>query len=487
MLLQSMGRWGTPLVAASLLAACTPHTLRKPDDRPIAAPEAFRAGKGGAEAAPLRWWTAFGDAGLDGLEARLLGRNLDLAQAVARAEQMAAVAEISGAGWWPTVTASAGAQRSKSVFRFGSGDRAQLVENENTTYSGSLAVSYELDLWGKVKHGQAAAQADHAAAVLQIHAMAMTLSSTLADSWFMLVEQRAQKALVEAQIATNQQLLDVVQARFDNGIASAVDVLQQKEQLARSEAQLPLFDARIQLFENALAVLVRDLPGGDVETGARLPELPPLPAVPVPAQVLAQRPDVAAAEARLRATDHRIAVAIANRLPALRLNGSIGLQAFELADFLESTVWSIGAQIAGVIWDGGRLSADQKRAEAALKEQIAAYAGVTLTALKEVEDALVQEQQQHLHLARLDAQLEIAHQLLDDTRARYLEGVGDYLPVLTAVRTVQQLEQGRLSAQRQLISHRIQLYRALGGDWQQILKNTEREPVAAADSTREEG
>jgi NodT family efflux transporter outer membrane factor (OMF) lipoprotein len=471
---------GGPLLAvASLLTACNPHTLRRPDNAPIAAPAAFQGGKSGATAAPARWWTLFGDHKLDALEDRLLGRNLDLEQAVARAEQLGALARASGSGWWPTISANAGVSKSKSVMRFPSpAGGSQVVENENTVYNASLAASYEIDFWGKVKHGELAAQADQAGAVLQIQALAMTLSSTLADSWFMLVEQRAQKRLVEAQLETNAQLLELVQLRFDNGLADAVAVLQQREQMARTQAQLPLFDARIQVFENALAVLVRDIPGGDVATGETLPELPALPAVPVPGEVLAQRPDVAAALARIEATDHRIAVAIASRLPTLKLNGSIGLQAFELANFLESTIWNIGAQIGGLIWDGGRLDAEKDRIKAALREQIAAYASVTLTALKEVEDALVREQQQHLHLEFLDVQLGIARQLLEDSRVRYSEGVGDYLPVLTAVRTLQSLEQGRLSAQRQLISYRIALYRALGGDWQQVLANTQRVPLA---------
>ncbi len=481
-----MTRLRLPTLAFALTGAvvgCNPHTLRKPDDVPIAAPEAFRGGPGGEQAAPSRWWTALGDPGLDALVQRLLSRNLDLEQAVALVDQAKAGVAAAKGGWWPRVGVGGGASRSKRLLNLGANapGGGGPLEITNDTFTASLDVSYELDIWGRVKHGGLAAEADLRNAQYQLQALAMTLTASVADSWFNLIEQRALKGLIEAQNATNAELLELLRLRFENGLATSVDVLQQESQLAQGEAQLPLIEARIQLLENQLLVVARDLPGGDIATAAALPEPPPLPALPVPGKVLAQRPDVAAAQARLEAADHRIAVAIASRLPTLSLSGSLGLQAFDdIATFFQGYIWSLAANVAGTVWDGGRLSAEQARAQAALRERIAALAGASLTALREVEDALVQEVRRREHFERLNRQLELAQRLLEDSRARYLEGVSDYLPVITAVRSVQALEQGLLSVRRQLISDRIQLYRALGGDWREVLGGVERDPIARA-------
>jgi multidrug efflux system outer membrane protein len=446
-------------------AGCTPHTLTDVKKAsPVAVPEQFSASEGTA-AAPVEWFTAFGDPTLEALERKLLDRNLDLAAAAARFEQARYAAEAAGASWWPQVTGSVGARRSKSVFNFGGNP----IDVTNDTFSASLAASYEIDVWGKVAAGEAAAQADTVAAALEIQTLAMTLSATLADAWFSLVEQRALLALIEAQVGTNTEQLGHLEARFLQGLANAVDVLQQKDILLRAQAQVPLVRQRIALLEHQIAVLVREAPGPEVQSAAALPDVPALPTVPVPARLLGQRPDVRAAQARLHAADHRIAVAIANRLPGLKLSGNVGFQSFDLASFFQSNVWSLAGEIAGVVFDGGRLAAEVERSRAVLKERIAGLGQVTLTALREVEDALVREARQREYLLGLDAQLTVATQLVDDTRARYVEGVGDYLPVLTALRQLQTLEQQILSARRQILSDRIQLYRALGGDWSKVL------------------
>jgi NodT family efflux transporter outer membrane factor (OMF) lipoprotein len=473
-------RLGALAVTAALLGAgCTPHTLTDVKKAsPVAAPEAFTA-QAGEAAPPTEWFTAFGDPNLNALERKLLDRNLDLAAAAARFEQARFAVEGAEASWWPQVSASAGVRRSKSVFNFGGGGP---IDVTNDSFAGSLAASYEIDVWGKVSSGVAAAKADTLAAAMEIQSLAMSLSATLADAWFNLVEQRALLALIEAQVATNTEQLDLLEARFLQGLASGVDVLQQKDVLLRAQSLLPMVHQRVALLEHQIAVLVREVPGPELKSAAELPEMPALPAVPVPAKLLSQRPDVRAAQARLSAADNRIAVAIANRLPGLKLSGNVGFQSFDLASFFESNVWSLAADIAGVVFDGGRLAADVDRSRAVLKERIASLGQVTLVALREVEDALVREARQREYLLGLDAQLAVATQLVDDTRARYVEGVGDYLPVLTSLRQLQTLEQQILSGRRQILSDRIQLYRALGGDWSKVVGEAGTQGLAGAKS-----
>jgi multidrug efflux system outer membrane protein len=259
-----------------------------------------------------------------------------------------------------------------------------------------------------------------------------------------------------------------------------VDVLQQRDILLRTQAQRPLVTQRVALFEHQIAVLIREAPGVDVASAPSLPDPPPLPTVPVPARILEQRPDVRAAHLRLRAADHRIAVAIANRLPALRLTANYGFQSFDIAEFFRSNVWGLAAELVGVALDGGRLQAEIDRARAGLEERIAALGQVTLTALREVEDALVREARQVEHLTALEAQHAVAVQLVEDSKVRYVEGVGDYLPVLTALRQLQTLDQQILSARRQRIADRVALHRALAGDWGEVLGHRGRQDLATA-------
>lgn len=470
----------TFLSAGTLLGAgaCTPHNVRDTAQlNPVEIPEQFQEAAQG-EAAPVRWYLAFNDAQLNQMQQRMLDHNLDLAAAAARFEQARATAQAQGSTHWPQLSASIGAQRNKSVFNFGGGGPIGVTNNN---FSASLAASYEVDVWGKVTSAAQAADADAFASALDMQSLAMSLSATLTDSWFSLLEQQALAQLIETQITTNTEQLSVLEARFHEGLGGAIDVLQQKDALLRSQSQLPLVHQRIAQLQHQIAVLLREPPSeGAAAPGAELPSLPTLPGVPLPATLLDQRPDVRAAQLRLRAADYRIAVAISERLPGLTLNGTFGLQAFSLADFFQSTVWSIAASISGSIFDGGRRSAEVERTKAVVQERIATLGQVTLNALREVEDALSRERYQQQYVEALEGQLSTATQLLSDTRTRYEEGIGDYLPVLTALRQLQTLEQQIVGARRQLLTERVQLYRALGGDWSEQMGAAGRQDLRQA-------
>ena len=212
------------------------------------------------------------------------------------------------------------------------------------------------------------------------------------------------------------------------------------------------------------------LPGATVTA---LPNVPPLPKTGVPGDILAHRPDVRSAQLRVLANDHRVGAALAGRFPALRLSGQAGLSIVNAAgDFLANPVWSVTAGLLAPVFDGGRLAAEHQRTKAALRESVLAWGQLVINALHEVDTAVARETQQRVHITALDVQLGLAIQTLDETRRRYAGGVGDFLPVLTAVAAVQRLQRQRLSAGRQLASHRVSIHRALGGTW--MNKITER-------------
>lgn len=462
-------RWIAALLLA-LAAACNPHRRIDVAHHPAEVPAQFTAGSGALAKAP--WWARFEDPGLTNLVDRLLGKNLDLAQSWARLAQARSRAGQANAGFWPTVDFSAQTSRSKTLIP------ALGLTNTNNFFAASVSASYELDIWGRIDALDDAAKAEVQAAQSDVQAMAMTLVAAVAEAWYARAEQRALRVLLDEQLALNQTLLELTELRFRQGLAAAVDVLQQQDQIAALEAQRPTIDARIAVLENQLGALVGVAPGQlELPAVDALPALPEVPGTGVPAEVLAQRPDFRAAQARLAAADHRVAAAVADRFPALRLSGNVGLQAVKLSNLVDEWIWSIAASLVGPIFDGGRRAAEVELQEGVVRERLAGVGAVALTALREVQDALVQEAQQAQLIERLDGRVALARQVLEQSQLRYSEGVTDYLPVINAVRTLQALEQAQLGARRQRISFRIQLHRALGGDWQQVLRPID--PVAA--------
>ncbi len=456
-----------------LTVSCSLHEVREDRPPPLEMPDGFvRATDGAGAEGPDRWWEAFGDAGLDALVEQALSENLDIQRAWARVDQARALAARVGAGWWPQVTASAGAGRSGASVDTPAGRQSQHANQ----FSLSVAASYEFDLWGQLSSEEEAAKLDVKAGREDLSTAAMSVAAQVTDTWFALVETRQNRRLQAAQLALNQRYLELVELRFGVGSAAAVDVLQQRQQVAATESLLPPIRATEAVLEHQLAVLLGKAPGTlELAEHEEYPTVPALPALGVPAELLQRRPDIRAAYLRVLATDHRVGAAIASRYPTISVSGSLGFSATDIVELFEGWLYNIAASIAGVVWDGGRLGAEVDRQKAALVDTLQAYAQTTLTALQEVENALVREREQAATIDHQDRQLGIARQTLDEARFRYLSGLTDYLPVLTTLQGVQQLERSIVGSRRQLLSYRVQLCRALGGSWMGDLER----PVAA--------
>jgi outer membrane protein TolC len=191
-----------------------------------------------------------------------------------------------------------------------------------------------------------------------------------------------------------------------------------------------------------------------------------LPAAGLPAELVQRRPDIRAAWARLQAADQRLAVAAAERLPRLSLSGQLGSEAEHIGDLFDNWLAALAGNLIGPIIDGGRRRAEIERNQAVVAEELHRYGQTVLTALAEVEDALVRERQQLLYIEKLDRQQSLAEQAIERIRDRYVNGGEDYQRVLTALLSLQGLQRNRLSAQRELYEFRIQLCRALAGSWE---------------------
>jgi NodT family efflux transporter outer membrane factor (OMF) lipoprotein len=333
-------------------------------------------------------------------------------------------------------------------------------------YTLSLSASYELDLWGKILNRRRAAVLDAHAARQDVESTAQVLAASVAEAYFQVLEHRAHMALVREQVNVNRDLLGLVELRFGQGLASAVDVYQQRQQLKATQAQLPVFAGRLAVSEHGLAVLLGRPPGEKAAgEGKVLPSPAPLPSTGVPADLLERRPDLRALRLRASAADERVASALADRLPSLRLTGEVGYVAPDPADIFKNWFYNIAAGVTAPLLDGGRRRSEVRRTEDVRSESLLRYGEGVLGAMREVEDALSREHHQRRYLRELREQIGIARANLRESRNRYVNGLSDYLPVLTALSALQQLERDEVTARRELLSNRTQLYLALGGSW----------------------
>lgn len=392
--------------------------------------------------------------------AQVLSDNLDLKQALARLKQAGALADQTAASWHPQASIGADVGRNRSNI---SADTDTVAVYTNR-YVASTAVAYEIDLWGRIAAMDAAARLDEKASQNDWETMSVTLAAETAETWFSLIEQNALRRLAQEQLEVNQKYLKLIQFRFAQGQASALDVYQQRQQVEGSQAYILPIQSTIQSLFYKLAVLSGQPPQNRITKGhANLPHLPELPNTGLPSTLLKSRPDLQAALFRVIAADYRVGAAIADHFPSLSLSLSGGFRASELPELFENLVWDIVGSLSGTLWDGGRKAAEVRRVRAVLEDRVAAYIQTCLEAFQEVEDALVKEAHQREYLEKLNAQAEFAKKALEQSRVQYLNGQDDYLRVLTAMNSLHTLEQKQISAEKQLLSHRIQLYRALGG------------------------
>ncbi|RME34469.1 MAG: efflux transporter outer membrane subunit [Deltaproteobacteria bacterium] len=288
----------------------------------------------------------------------------------------------------------------------------------------------------------------------------------MCDLYFLSGELNQRLALVDATIANRRRNLELVENRYRDGIASALEVYQARQSLQAAEAGRPPLVEALRQTENGMAVLVGDY-AGKVRGASGLPADPGgVPATGLPADLLQNRPDLKAAMARIRAADADVAAAIADRFPALSLTLSAGRVRQDLVTgLIEGNFWSLLGSLSAPVFDAGRRKAEVDRNQALLREAVADYRQAVLTAFREVEDALAALEQDRRTVARLEALAATAQSSLDLARDSYREGLVDYLQVLDAERSLFDVRDRLLQARRQVLSDLVGLGRALGGRW----------------------
>ena len=389
--------------------------------------------------------------------------NLSLGIAWDRLAQAEAVARRAGADLLPFVDSAASYSRTHARERV-NGERT--VRNADE-FSLGLAAGYELDLWGRVRSARDAAVLDARASAEDLHAAAITLSARVASTWYELVEQYGQLDLLDRQIATNEQVLELITLRFRRGRAGAADVLQQRQLVESNRGEKAQVEADAAVLEHALAVLLGVPPEESVaERVSTLETVPPLPAPGLPGDLIRRRPDVRRAFYQVASADERVAVAIADRYPRISLSARITSSGAEATDLFRNWLATLASNLLMPVFDAGQRQAEVEYTRAAAAEAFHTYGQAVLDALAEVEDALAREDGQRNRIESLDKQLELSSQVVERIRVRYANGAVDYLRVLAVLLNQQQLQRTRLTAERELVQQRIALCRALAGGWE---------------------
>jgi outer membrane protein TolC len=341
-------------------------------------------------------------------------------------------------------------------------------QNVSGTFSEAdvLAVgSYDLDLAGRRSALRRAADQREEAIRSSGESVALATAAEVATVWFALVEQRSERALLARQLAEGALLVDLVQARVDRQLASRLDLLQQRVQVATTRAQVPQVEARQGQLENRLAALLGEERGRrELPQDAALPPLPPRPALDT-AALVARRPDVKEAQARVLEVEQRTRAQLATWIPSVQLFARGGLRSYQPAELVNSPIWGLGAQMTWPLFDGGQRGVELSRLAVEARRLRIRRAEVLLRAQREVDDAVLAEEKTAELVGELQAELETARAALEEAKARYQHGLGDYTPVVTALRIVSDLERTRLFAQGQLLSARVRLHEVLAGDW----------------------
>ena len=417
------------------------------------------------EPAPATWWRDFSDPRLARLVDEALVHNRDLGAAVARLEAALASARAVQGALAPQVDAGADAARRRQNFIGLPIPGGDVLSSTVTSYGVSLDVSWEVDLWGRLRASASAADAEARAAGADLRGAALSIAAQTAKGWFALIEARQQMRLAAATVRSFDESAEWIRARYQRGLTTALDLRLALSNAADARAARAATEDAAQRAARALEILLGRYPAEDIETSDDLPPLPPPPPAGLPAALLERRPDLVAARERVAAQDERVAASRAALLPGLRLTASGGRTSAELEDLLDGgfDVWSLGASLTAPLFQGGRLRAEVDAAEARRAEAWNAWAADLLRACGEVESALAAEER----LARRVAELEQATLQARAAEAlaleRYRSGVEALVTLLDAQRRSVTNESRWLAARRNLLDNRVDLLLALGG------------------------
>ncbi len=450
-------RTALPLILLLALSACT--TLAPTPDPALNLVEAWDAPAPEAEEITALWWLNFNSAELNELIAEAERKNIDLrvaAESVIQAEQ---ALRSAGASLFPSLNLGG----SSGATKRDDGNTNRTSKSTNL----SLSAGYEIDLWGRIAATVDSAEASLAATRFDYDAARLSITASVATTYFNALALRERLEIARSNLDIAEQIMRIVEARYQNGAASALDVSRQRTTLLGLRTAIPPLEAQERQTRTALAILLGRAPQGFTLQTETL-DLLNIPTVSagLPSTLLTRRPDLASSEARLAAATANIHAARAALFPSIQLSASGGIASAALLSFSDPTkTIGLTASLAQVIFDGGRLRSQVRIAESRQRELLENYRKAVFTSLKEVEDALT-------NLARYAAQETLQHETLAEAsrslrlaELRYREGADELTTVLDAQRTLFSAKDSIAQMRFSRLSSAVELYKALGGGW----------------------
>jgi multidrug efflux system outer membrane protein len=441
---------------------------------PMESPTTFSEGNPWKQATPQdtiakgKWWEIYHDTQLNQLEESTTVSNQDLQAAIARVDQARAISRIAGAQFLPTISANPAGSVSRDSANRPLPPPAPKAPFSTSDVQLPLDMTYEADIWGRVRRSYEAAKANYQASIADMETVRLTLHAEVAETYFNLRSTDSEVAILRNTLDLRKQELDLINNRFKAGASSELEVAQADNAQASAEADLAGVQKNRAELEHALAVLI----GKNVETfhlaESPLAGVPPSVPLGTPSNLLERRPDVSESERLMAAANANIGVAKAAFFPVLTLTGTAGFESVNLGSVFDwpSRLWAVGPSISLPLFDAGRNSANYSKAEAAYVETVANYRQQVLMALQEVENGLSGTRFLAQQAEAQQREVAAAQHLYQIANDRYVGGLVNYLEVIDAQRTL--LENQREAAQNlgQRYVNSVLLVKALGGGWQ---------------------
>jgi NodT family efflux transporter outer membrane factor (OMF) lipoprotein len=412
------------------------------------------------------WWTLYGSTELDDLQQQLISGNPTLAASLANYDQAKALHDQARAGLFPTINANAGVSRSQESRHAPLTTAATPRYYDNNTFNGSI--SYELDLWGKIRNEVAQAKANAEAAAGDLENARLSLIAELVDDYVQLRTLDREGAILDDTVKAYDRALAITSQRHGAGIAAGLDVAQAETQLDAARSQTAQVLSQRALTEHAIAALL----GVSASSFSIQPAivditLPQIPAG-MPTTLLQRRPDIASAQRRMIAANAQIGIARAAYFPSLTLNGQGGWQSTSFSNWISapSSFWAIGPNAVLTVFDGGLHRAQVAQAKAQFNETAADYRGAVLSAFQQVEDSLAQLNHFDEASKQEKAAVEAAQRTLNLSMILYTQGASDYLTVVTSQTALLDAQLTALNLETTRLQASVSLVKALGGGWE---------------------
>ena len=416
-----------------------------------------------AENALARWWTLFEDPTLMSLVERAVQSNLDLMLAESRIRQARSVRRIAVSGMGPTLDANGSFRRSGS----GNSNRTTEIIND---YQAGFDAGWELDIFGGVRRGIEAADADLQASVEARRDVLVTLTAEVARSYLDLRVFQQRISIAQQNLETQKHTAKLTRQRFEAGFVGALDVVNADAQVAITAAQIPLLEASAQQSIYSLSVLLGLEPAAlnqELSEAMTIPPAPPATPLGVPSDLLRQRPDIRRAEAEIHAATARIGVATADLFPRFTIFGSVGVRASDFGSWLDwaRRFWSFGPSASWNVFASGAIRADIEQQQALQEQSLITYRQIVLTALQEVENALIASAKEADHRRALVEAVSANRKAVELATRLYTEGHIDFLNVLNSQKSLYSSQDALVQSTGAVSTNLVALYKALGGGW----------------------